>query len=198
MWARLLAWLLSLLCVGLLVHQYHLSENKAQQEEIMHLRVTTVKFQMENQQLQKEKQQLQEENQQLQEEKQYLRQEKQQLQEEKQQLQKENQQHQEEKQYLRQEKQQLQKENQQLQEEKQQVQKENQYLRDSSTWNKIVFCVTTANGITSIVAGIASGTFSPTSVYQAAINIFYQIFGIESSTSMPMIGFNKDPKLEYD
>ena len=69
---------------------------------------------------------------------------------------------------------------------------ENQHLRDGSTWNKVVFCVTTANGITSIVAGVASGAFSPTSMYQAAINIFYQVFGIDSSTSIPMIGFEKD------
>ena len=115
MWASLSAWLLSVLCVGLLVHQYHLSEN-------MHLRATIVQLQNENQQLQNE----------------------------------------------------------------------NQHLRDGSTWNKVVFCVTTANGITSIVAGVASGAFSPTSMYQAAINIFYQVFGIDSSTSIPMIGFEKD------
>ena len=84
-------------------------------------------------------------------------------------------------------------ENQQLQNEKQQLQKENEHLQDASTWNKVVFCVTTANGIASIVAGVASGAFSPTSVYQAAINILYRVLGIDSSTSVPMIGFENDP-----
>jgi hypothetical protein len=100
-------WLLSLLSVGLLVHQYHLSvENKSQQEEILRLRATIVH-----------------------------------------------------------------------------LQEENEYLRDgSSIWNKVVFCVTTANGITSIVAGIARGATVPTTPYQAANNILYQVFGIDLST----------------
>ena len=160
MWANLSVLLLSLLSVGLLVHQYHLSEN-------MHLRAITVQLQNEKQELQKENKKCQNENQQLQMEKQLL--------------------------HVK---------NQQLQNEKQQLQKENQHLQDGSTWNKVVFCITTANGIASIVTGVALGAFSPTSVYRAAINILYQVLGIDSSTSVPTIGFKSDPagnaKLEYD
>jgi ATP-dependent Clp protease ATP-binding subunit ClpA len=156
--------------VGLLVHQYHLvSENKAQQEEIWHLRATTVQFQVENQQLQKEKQQLREE-------KQYLREENQRLREEKQQL--------------REEKQHLREENQQLQKEKQQLREENQYpVRDdgSSTLNKVLFCVTTAYGVTSVVAGVAGGVVVPTNLHQAATYLLYNLFGIDLSTSIPKI-----------
>ena len=158
MWAYLSVLLLSLLSVGLLVHQYHLSEN-------MHLRATTVQLQNEKQQLEKENKKCQNENQQLQMEKQLLHMKNQQLQNEKQQLQKEN----------------------------QQLQKENQHLQDGSTWNKVVFCITTANGIASIVTGVALGALSPTSVYRAAINILYQVLGIDSSTSVPTIGFKNDP-----
>ena len=165
MWASLSVWLLSLLSVGLLVHQHHLHvENKAQGEEILHLQSTIVQHQ-------EEKQHLRGQNQYLQEEKQHL-------QEDKQQLQKENQ-------YLQEEKQRLQEEKQHLQEEKQRLQKD---LQDgSSTWNKVVFCVTTAHGVTSVVAGIAGGAVRPATLYQAATSLLYYIFGIDLSTSIPKI-----------
>ena len=193
MWASLSVWLLSLLSVGLLVHQHHLHvENKAQGEEILHLQSTIVQLQEEkqhlrgqNQYLQEEKQHLQEDKQQLQKENQYLQEEKQRLQEEKQHLQEDKQQLQKENQYLQEEKQRLQEEKQYLQEEKQRLQKD---LQDgSSTWNKVVFCVTTAHGVTSVVAGIAGGAVRPATLYQAATSLLYYIFGIDLSTSIPKI-----------
>ena len=52
MWVSLSVWLLSLLSVGLMVHQYHLYvENKAQREEILHLRSIIVQLQEEIQHL---------------------------------------------------------------------------------------------------------------------------------------------------
>ena len=107
MWANLSVWLLSLLSVGLMVHQYHLYvENKAQREEILHLRSIIV-----------------------------------------------------------------------------QLQEEKQHLRGENTWSKVVFCVTTAQGV---VAGIAGGA-KPTILYQAASSLLYYIFGIDLSTNIPKI-----------
>ena len=50
-----------------------------------------------------------------------------------------------------------------------------------------MFCVTTAYGVTSVVAGIAGGAVKPTTLYQAATFLLYYIFGIDLSTSIPKI-----------
>lgn len=97
-------------------------------------------------------------------------------------------------QYMSEKNEQLRTEIEQLRTEIVQLQKENQYLRNGgSTSDKLLFCVTTARGVTSVMAGVAHGVVAPSSPYQIMMDFIYWVLGSNSTTSTPQIESEKVP-----